>query len=1282
MNAYMIPDINERTQALNPAKSFIVQAPAGSGKTELLTQRFLALLNCVKQPEEILAITFTKKSAAEMRARIINALQRAHNEPEPSAAHAKTTWKLAQNVLMRNQALQWNLLANPNRLRIQTMDSFNSYLTKQLPILSHFGATPDITDDPVALYREAVQEFLSHLEENVIWSDAIAQLLIHMDNDLNKVETLLINMLAKRDQWLPYITLNSSEPELRQKLENHLAAVCNEILTRLVNTFPKQHAAELIALADFAGHQLLAEHSTSNITHCANIHTSSLKIRLTCINVNSPALVDTQLNDIKINAHASHNQLTDIHIWRGIAELLLNKENNWRKRFDKSLGFPAPTQAINATEKKSLTDIKQRMTTLVEELTEYESFRLALIDFNLAPAIHYQDCQWKTLEALHQALTVVVAQLKLVFQKHSQIDYIENAQAALTALGTDDMPTDMTLALDYQLQHILIDEFQDTSHSQFKLIEKLTCGWENDDGRTLFVVGDPMQSIYRFREAEVGLFIQVRNHGLGHIKLEPLTLSVNFRSTTGIVNWINQHFKKVLPSFEDIATGAVSYNPSIANQQHSDAEALAEKSPQIVKLNTFSKSNCEKIFSEPARAHITLGVTSLMGIADSDASHADKLHSCSTSNNTDLTNAVALHACSDTDLTNAVALHACSDNETEQATSIVSLIQQLKKNKPQESIAILVRSRSHLQTVIPALKKANLAFRAIDIDPLNSRPVIQDLLALTRALLHPADRIAWLSILRAPWCGLTLSDLLLLSKQHSNTSMYEQLQSASVVASLSPDGQQRLARIFPIIQQKVTDRYRHSTHSWVESTWLLIGGPACVTQASDLEDAAAFFSLLDTMDQSGNQLNMDTLTTKVSQLYASPNNLADNSLQIMTIHNAKGLEFDTVILPHLERRSPNEEKQLLLWMERPLQNTEHALLIAPVHAVGHETDSIYEYIKRQHTIKTDYEQGRLLYVAATRAKKQLHLFYSLQKNDSNEIIKPATSSLLGKLWPAIATVVVTNTATNITAANVQAMKSTDLINTTHLTDLINTTHLTDLINTTHLTDPINTTHTINSVNPSETSNPTMPRSITRLAITWKNPIKEHQTEIKYHNQSSGFQLYDTSPKLIGTVIHQILQQISRLGITWWTIKPETIKKSYLKNNLLQLGILPDRLTDAIDSVILAIDNTLSDPRGQWIIQPHDDARSEFQLTAFINGNIHSLVIDRTFIDENNLRWIIDYKTTRMTDTDLTDFLHAEQKKYSQQMLHYAEAISKIDSRAIRFGLYFPLAKAWCEWEYT
>src|SRR4029078_10469412 len=144
------------------------------------------------------------------------------------------------------------------------------------------------------------------------------------------------------------------------------------------------------------------------------------------------------------------------------------------------------------------------------------------------------------------------------------------------------------------------------------------------------------------------------------------------------------------------------------------------------------------------------------------------------------------------------------------------LIQQLKKTQPHETIAILVRSRSHLADIIPALKNAHLAYRAIDIDPLNTRPVIQDLLALTRALLHPADRVAWLSVLRAPWCGLTLNDLDSLASGNRAVWIWDLVDQAAGVSGLSMDGQTRLLRLRERLRPCFAQRRREPLRRWVE----------------------------------------------------------------------------------------------------------------------------------------------------------------------------------------------------------------------------------------------------------------------------------------------------------------------------------------------------------------------------------------------------------------------------------------------------------------------------------
>lgn len=1128
-----IADQEQRQAALNPKQSFIVQAPAGSGKTELLTQRFLILLAQVKQPEEILAITFTKKSSAEMRARIINALKNAAETPEPEATHAKTTWNLAKSALERNRSAGWNLTENPNRLRIQTIDSFNAYLTRQLPILSNFGAPPEITDDATALYRAAVQEFLMYLEENTDWSNAIAELLLHVDNDLNKVEELLINLLKKRDQWLPYITLNANDPALRQKLETHLANVVIDALINLKKHFPKEHHAELIDLANYAANHLIKENISSQINHCSDL-------------VNLPGI-----------------SISDKNAWLGIGELFFTKEGQWRKQFNKTIGFPASSSTKNPYERNLFDAMKQRMSDLVMAMQSQTEFMTAMAEFRLTPDCQYKEKQWQLLDALHQVLRIVVAQLKLTFQQKGKIDYIESAQGALAALGTEDAPTDLTLALDYQLQHILIDEFQDTSNSQYRLIEKLTSGWTFNDGRTLFVVGDPMQSIYRFREAEVGYFIRARLMGLNHISLTPLTLSVNFRSVPGIVSWVNQHFPKIFPSVEDIATGAVTYSSSIAT--------------------------------------------------------LDPTHEA------------------------PVTLHSYfNSHEAETADHIVQLVQRLKTEKPEETIAILVRSRTHLAEIIPSLKKVNLPYKAIDIDPLTTRPVIQDLMALTRALLHPADRIAWLSILRAPWCGLLLSDLAIIASDHPNRTIWEQLENTAILNALSLDGQKRLTRFITIIKSKLADRHRFSLRSWLENSWLLLGGAACVSAASDLEDAAAYFQLLEKLDKNDGMPNLDELEEYVSRLFATPNNQADNSLQIMTIHNAKGLEFDTVILPHLERKSPSDDKQLLLWMERPRANENNALLIAPIHATGDDTDSIYEYIKRQQTIKNDHENGRLLYVAATRAKKRLHIYFSMQK-ENDKIADPASNSLLEKLWNSIRPEIIH-----------QKISGFHKI---------------------HFYEPLSS----GSMLPVREK-----KNIHRLKLNWLNPINEkHPIEtITYHNKNSGFLLHDHHPKFIGVILHQILQQICLQGSSWWESQLFEQKTIYCKTQLIQLGLLPIHLEMALKTLLNAIQNTLQDPRGQWIIKPHQEAQSELKLTAIIDNQVKSLILDRTFVDESNHRWIIDYKTASPGDgKHLNDFLNAEKIKYAKQLDHYARAIRQIDQRPIHLGLYFPLISGWLAWQF-
>ena len=186
-----IGDIAERRRALDPSRSFIVQAPAGSGKTELLIQRYLVLLSRVQSPEEIAAITFTRKAAAEMRKRVLEEL--------PNAGEIA------------------------HRLRIETIDAFCLSLARQLPVAARFGVAPGIADDPAPLYREAAWRTASAFD-----NPAVARLLAHLDNNVGTAVALLAGMLARRDQWLRKTGLAPT----RQELEASFASERKRLLEK------------------------------------------------------------------------------------------------------------------------------------------------------------------------------------------------------------------------------------------------------------------------------------------------------------------------------------------------------------------------------------------------------------------------------------------------------------------------------------------------------------------------------------------------------------------------------------------------------------------------------------------------------------------------------------------------------------------------------------------------------------------------------------------------------------------------------------------------------------------------------------------------------------------------------------------------------------------------------------------------------------------------------------------------------------------------------------------
>ncbi|HXI09534.1 MAG TPA: UvrD-helicase domain-containing protein, partial [Thermodesulfobacteriota bacterium] len=521
-----ITDSFERDSALDPSRSFIVQAPAGSGKTELLMQRYLVLLSVSEKPEEVLALTFTKKAAGEMQNRITGALVKASEGVEPVEAHEARTVALAGEVLKRDAALGWGLLENPGRLKVQTIDSFCSWLVRQMPILSRLGKQPAISETPEELYAEAAELTVGLVDDEGPDGDAVRGALTHLDNSMRNLTERLVIMLSRRDQWMRHVEMKK-RADLKALLEGSLGRLVSGELGRLKSAVPERLAGSLVTLARQAA---------------CNLKDGPIKA----------------LEDIETLPGSYPEDLT---LWQAISTFLMTNDKTpaWRKPkgVNATIGFPADKDPGSVRAKKEFQE-------LLGELSGESAFLEELSNARALPAPVFEPEEWEILSSLLHLLPVARRVLEDVFRREGVVDFQEVSMAALRALGDEDAPTDLMLSLDLRIKHILVDEYQDTSRAQLALLIALTRGWTGGDGRTLFIVGDPMQSIYLFREAEVGLFLDARTNGVGGVRLAPLTLKSNFRSSPVLIDWVNNAFAGAFPALEDPFLGAIRYSASAA----------------------------------------------------------------------------------------------------------------------------------------------------------------------------------------------------------------------------------------------------------------------------------------------------------------------------------------------------------------------------------------------------------------------------------------------------------------------------------------------------------------------------------------------------------------------------------------------------------------------------------------------------------------------------------------------------------------------------------------------
>jgi superfamily I DNA/RNA helicase len=827
-----------------------------------------------------------------------------------------------------------------------------------------------------------------------------------------------------------------------------------------------------------------------------------------------------------------------------MASLLLKADGRaLRARVDKRQGFPPGSAA------------KAPMEDLIEKLAADPRIVDALVELRTLPDPCYSDAAWERVREVAQVLVLAAAELDGVFREQGAVDFAAVSIAALRALGTVDAPTDLSLRLDYRLQHILVDEFQDTSSAQLELVRLLTGGWQQGDGRSVFCVGDPMQSIYGFRQAEVRAFLELAEEGVGELRFEVQRLRSNFRSAPPLVHWSNRCFARLMPQTDDRNRGAIAFRASEAAVAMSDAAECGVR--------------CQGFASRAAEAN-----------------------------------------------------------------AIAALIAAELRLHPDWRVVVLVRARAHARGIAAALRAANIDFRAVDIEPLQDRATVRDIMMLARALLHWGDRIAWLAVLRAPWAGLSLADLLTISG--AGSLLWDAIRDDALLLALSEDGRARCARLRQTLTAAFEVRNQTGLARWIERTWLGLGGPACMASVQDLQLASGAFARIRTLEERG-MPDAAELPEIFADLFADHG--AASAVEIMTIHKAKGLEFDLVVLPALDRPVPPDRNQLLL-SHQFARTGRDGMVMAARPPVGTEADLLFEFLRCQRRDANVLEAQRLLYVACTRAKCQLRLTAVIDPDDGDDpvaaprrIFRPHAASLLRVLWPVLAG------EFELPCAPLELFTGDD----------------------------------------------DAPRGgpLRRLPLDWSPDLQFAASAAMapitplVRDETPIFDWAGETARRVGSLVHAELHKMELASLDEPAIRA---RAGDFRRWLTLHGVPQDRLDQATTRVVQALLGVQRDARGRWILKPgyREDLR-EHALSGYGLGEFSRVVFDRSFIDDAGIRWVIDYKTSQHLGGGLELFLDREVERYRGQLERYGRLAQRLGPQPVRLGLYFPLMQAWREW---
>lgn len=420
-----------------------LEASAGSGKTFALSVRYLSLLFMGAHPQKVVALTFTNKSASEMKTRIFETLKHLEGKPELDEI-ALQTGMSKEHLLARKEAVMQSVLQAD--IKISTLDSFFTLILRHFSLYA--GLQPDFKVGQNGAEEALVERFIKTCKRHDVYRSLIA-FSLQEDKKLSDIFFLLQMLYQKKSELNLHTFEEASYPSFQP---------CLEILERIRVQFEQNGLSA-------RGMKTL---------HAKNV-----------------------------------NEL--------LSKAYLEKEDFGYWDYKK-----CTTETLNAL----LSELK-------EALKIHVNAKEAYFFGKLGKLFHAYD-----------------ESLKSVMHEYGELSFDDVTNLLYTLLRKDISKEFLYFRLDGAIEHLLVDEFQDTSIVQYQillpLIEEIRSGQGVKAFKTLFFVGDVKQSIYRFRGGAKELF----GHAKKSLHLDVDSLDTNYRSTEHVVSFVNEVFGEKIKGYE------------------------------------------------------------------------------------------------------------------------------------------------------------------------------------------------------------------------------------------------------------------------------------------------------------------------------------------------------------------------------------------------------------------------------------------------------------------------------------------------------------------------------------------------------------------------------------------------------------------------------------------------------------------------------------------------------------------------------------------------------------